>query len=91
MVALSNVSGHMDLSPHPENVVLPLLSGLLEWAVSPASVAQDPFPTVGLMSNISPQRLAIETLCKLCIQVTMLLIYNDQNSNDIVNKMISIL
>jgi len=68
MVALSNVSGHMDLSPHPENVVLPLLSGLLEWAVSPASVAQDPFPTVGLMSNISPQRLAIETLCKLCIQ-----------------------
>jgi len=68
MVALSNVSGHMDLSPHPENIVLPLLSGLLEWAVSPSAVAQDAFNTVGIHSNISPQRLAIETLCKLCIQ-----------------------
>ena len=69
MVALSNVSGHMDLSPHPENVVLPLLSGLLEWAVSPAAAAQDSFPNVGPHSPISPQRLAIESLCKLCVQV----------------------
>jgi len=67
MVALSNVAGHMDLSPHPEHIVLPLLSGLLEWAVSPAAAAQDAFQTVGQHSNISPQRLAIETLCKLCI------------------------
>jgi len=68
MVALSNVAGHMDLSPHPEHIVLPLLAGLLEWAVSPAAAAQDAFNTVGIHSNISPQRLAIETLCKLCIQ-----------------------
>jgi len=67
MVALSNVAGHIDLSPHPEHIVLPILSGLLEWAVSPAATAQDPFNTVGQQSNISPQRLAIETLCKLCI------------------------
>jgi AT-rich interactive domain-containing protein 1 len=69
MVALSNISGHLELGPLPESIVLPLLSGLLEWAVSPAAAAQDPFYTVGPASNISPQRLAIESLCKLCIQV----------------------
>lgn len=67
LVALSNCSGYMDLSPHPEHIVLPLLAGLLEWAVSPSAVAQDPFPAVGMHSNISPQRLALETLCKLCV------------------------
>jgi AT-rich interactive domain-containing protein 1 len=69
MVALSNIAGHLELGPLPESIVLPLLSGLLEWAVSPAAAAQDPFYTVGPASNISPQRLAIESLCKLCIQV----------------------
>jgi len=67
LVSLSNCSGFMDLSPHPEHIVLPLLSGLLEWAVSPSAVAQDPFPAVGMHSTISPQRLALETLCKLCV------------------------
>ena len=69
LVALSNCAGYMDLSPHPEHIVLPLLAGLLEWAVSPSAVAQDPFPAVGMHSNISPQRLALETLCKLCVMV----------------------
>jgi hypothetical protein len=72
MVALSNIAGHLELAPLPESIVLPLLSGLLEWAVSPAAAAQDPFYTVGPSSNISPQRLAIESLCKLCIQVIRL-------------------
>ena len=72
MVALSNIAGHLELAPLPESIVLPLLSGLLEWAVSPAAAAQDPFYTVGPASNISPQRLAIESLCKLCIQVMVL-------------------
>merc|ERR1719445_2322842 len=57
----------MDLSVHPEHIVHPLLAGLLEWAVSPSAVAQDPFPAVGMHSTISPQRLALETLCKLCV------------------------
>merc|ERR1712129_201392 len=52
----------------PECLVRPLLSGLLEWAVSPSATAQDPFPNVGPNSPISPQRLAIESLCKLCVQ-----------------------
>ena len=69
MVAIANISGHMDLTGQPECLVRPLLSGLLEWAVSPSATAQDPFPNVGPNSPISPQRLAIESLCKLCVQV----------------------
>jgi len=36
--------------------------------VSPSAAAQDPFCNVGPSSPISPQRLAIESLCKLCVQ-----------------------
>lgn len=36
--------------------------------VCPSAEAQDPFPTVGLNSVLSPQRLVLETLCKLSIQ-----------------------
>jgi len=68
-VALANIAGHTDLTNQPECLVRPILSGLLEWAVSPSAAAQDPFPTVGPSSPISPQRLAIESLCKLCVQV----------------------
>lgn len=68
MVALANIAGHTDLTNQPESLVRPLLSGLLEWAVSPSAAAQDPFTTVGPTSPISPQRLAIESLCKLCVQ-----------------------
>jgi len=68
MVALANIAGHTELGDQPESLVRPLLSGLLEWAVSPAAQAQDSFPHVGPHSPISPQRLAIESLCKLCVQ-----------------------
>merc|ERR1711935_1087866 len=44
-----------------------IFHGLLEWAVSTSAYAQDPFPNVGPPSPISPQGLAIETLCKLCL------------------------
>lgn len=70
MVALANIAGHTDLTDQPECLVRPILSGLLEWAVSPSAAAQDPFTTVGPNSPISPQRLAIESLCKLCVQET---------------------
>ena len=69
MVALANIAGHTELGHQPESLVRPLMSGLLEWAVSPAAAAQDSFPHVGPHSPISPQRLAIEALCKLCVQV----------------------
>ena len=72
MVAIANIAGHTELAGQPESLVRPILSGLLEWSVSPAAAAQDSFPNVGPHSPISPQRLAIESLCKLCVQVNLL-------------------
>merc|ERR1712226_386916 len=67
MVALANIAGSLDLSPFDEDICRPILNGLLEWAVSSSAYAQDPFPNVGPNSPISPQRLAIEALCKLSL------------------------
>lgn len=67
MVTLANVSGQLDLSCYPENVILPILDGLLHWMVCPSAEAQDPFPSAG-GSPLSPQRLVLECLCKLSIQ-----------------------
>uniref|UniRef100_A0A8C4ZUT8 AT-rich interaction domain 1A n=1 Tax=Gadus morhua TaxID=8049 RepID=A0A8C4ZUT8_GADMO len=68
LVTLANVSGQLDLSLYPESICLPLLDGLLHWAVCPSAEAQDPFPTLGPHSALSPQRLVLETLSKLSIQ-----------------------
>jgi len=68
LVTLANISGQLDLSVYPESICLPLLEGLLHWAVCPSAEAQDPFPTVGPHSSLSPQRLVLETLSKLSIQ-----------------------
>uniref|UniRef100_UPI00398E7061 AT-rich interactive domain-containing protein 1B isoform X4 n=1 Tax=Pristiophorus japonicus TaxID=55135 RepID=UPI00398E7061 len=68
LVTLANISGQLDLSIYPESICLPILDGLLHWMVCPSAEAQDPFPTVGLNSVLSPQRLVLETLCKLSIQ-----------------------
>lgn len=67
MVTLANVSGQLDLSLYPENVILPILDGLLHWMVCPSAEAQDPFPSAG-GSALSPQRLVLECLCKLSVQ-----------------------
>lgn len=67
LVMAANIAGHMDLSQHPEEISRPVLDGLLHWAVCPAAHGQDPFPTVGPNSALSPQRLALEALCKLCV------------------------
>jgi len=68
LVTLANVSGQLDLSLYPESICLPLLDGLLHWAVCPSAEAQDPFPTLGPHGALSPQRLVLETLSKLSIQ-----------------------
>ncbi|XP_033209829.1 trithorax group protein osa isoform X4 [Belonocnema kinseyi] len=67
LVMSANIAGHLDLSQHPEEISRPVLDGLLHWAVCPAAHGQDPFPTVSLNSSLSPQRLALEALCKLCV------------------------
>jgi len=67
LVTLANISGQLDVSPFPEEISLPLLDGLLHWAVCPSSYAQDHLPLTSLV-NLSPQRLALETLVKLSIR-----------------------
>ncbi|KAM4693869.1 AT-rich interactive domain-containing protein 1B isoform 6-T6 [Discoglossus pictus] len=68
LVTLANISGQLDLSAFTESICLPILDGLLHWMVCPSAEAQDPLPTVGPNSVLSPQRLVLETLCKLSIQ-----------------------
>ncbi|XP_045428595.1 AT-rich interactive domain-containing protein 1B isoform X2 [Pipistrellus kuhlii] len=68
LVTLANISGQLDLSAYTESICLPVLDGLLHWMVCPSAEAQDPFPTVGPNSVLSPQRLVLEALCKLSIQ-----------------------
>ena len=67
LVMAANIAGQTDLSQHPEEISRPVLDGLLHWAVCPAAHGQDSFPTVNLNSSLSPQRLALEALCKLCV------------------------
>ncbi|XP_063707562.1 trithorax group protein osa isoform X3 [Culicoides brevitarsis] len=67
LVAAANIAGHMELSSFDEVISRPVLDGLLHWAVCPAAHGQDPFPTCGPHSSLSPQRLALEALCKLCV------------------------
>ncbi|XP_067261958.1 AT-rich interactive domain-containing protein 1A isoform X2 [Chanodichthys erythropterus] len=68
LVTLANISGQLDFSVYTESICLPLLDGLLHWAICPSAEAQDPFPSLGLNGALSPQRLVLETLCKLSIQ-----------------------
>lgn len=68
LVTLANISGQLDLSPYPESICLPILNGLLHWAVCPSAEAQDPFFALGPNAVLSPQRLVLETLSKLSIQ-----------------------
>ncbi|XP_037551305.1 AT-rich interactive domain-containing protein 1B [Nematolebias whitei] len=68
MVTLANIAGHLDLSSYSDTICLPILDGLLHWMVCPSAEAQDPFPSAAPHSQLTPQRLALECLCKLSIQ-----------------------
>ncbi|XP_022528926.2 AT-rich interactive domain-containing protein 1B isoform X2 [Astyanax mexicanus] len=68
MVTLANIAGQLDLSVYPESICLPILDGLLHWMVCPSAEAQDPFPSAGSHSQLSPRRLVLECLCKLSVQ-----------------------
>lgn len=70
LVALTNISGHLDLSLFDEPISRPILDGLLHWAVCPSAHGQDPFTTLSNNSLLSPQRLALEALCRLCVTDT---------------------
>lgn len=68
LVTLANITGQLDLSIYPEDICLPILDGLLHWMVCPSAEAQDPFPSAGPHSQLSPRRLVLECLCKLSVQ-----------------------
>ena len=70
LVILSNISGRLKMNVYPEEICLPILDGLLHWAVCPSSYAQDPLPCMSVNSVLSPQRLVLEALCKLCVTET---------------------
>lgn len=67
MVAVANIAGHMQLANYDEIIARPCLDGLLHWAICPSAHGQDPFPSSGPNSVLSPQRLALEALCKICV------------------------
>ncbi|XP_039759780.1 trithorax group protein osa-like isoform X6 [Pararge aegeria] len=67
LVCCANIAGSVELAGQPEAVARPLLDGLLHWAVCPAAVAGDAPPGAGAASPLSPRRLALEALCKLCV------------------------
>lgn len=67
MVAIANIAGHMQLAKYDEFITRPCLDGLLHWAVCPSAHGQDPFPSSNSHSALSPQRLALEALCKICV------------------------
>lgn len=67
MVTLANISGQLDLSTYPDTICLPILDGLLHWMVCPSAEAQDPFLLAAPHSQLTPQRLVLECLCKLSI------------------------
>lgn len=67
MVTLANISGQLDLSTYTDTICLPILDGLLHWMVCPSAEAQDPFPSAVPHSQLTPQRLVLECLCKLSI------------------------
>ncbi|XP_066259081.1 trithorax group protein osa isoform X2 [Euwallacea similis] len=67
LVCIANIAGQIDISLYEEDVARPVLDGLLHWAICPSATAQDPFISAGPASLLSPQRLALEALCKLCV------------------------
>lgn len=67
LVSIANIAGHMQLAKYDELITRPTLDGLLHWAVCPSAHGQDPFPSCSASATLSPQRLALEALCKLCV------------------------
>ncbi|ESO84832.1 hypothetical protein LOTGIDRAFT_168320 [Lottia gigantea] len=70
LVIYANISGKLKLADYPENIAFPILDGLLHWVVCSSSCARDPMPNMPPNSVLSPQRLVLEALCKLCIHDT---------------------
>ena len=66
---LSNVGGHLNLTNMKKEVYSPLVNGLLHWVSCRSSEALDPMPTAPGTNALSAQRLAIEVLAKMTINL----------------------
>ncbi|XP_013384498.1 AT-rich interactive domain-containing protein 1B isoform X3 [Lingula anatina] len=67
LVTFANIAGHLNLSKYPEECCRPVMEGFLYWAVNSSAYANDPMPTMSPNSVLSPKRLVLESLCKMCI------------------------
>ncbi|TNN11005.1 Trithorax group protein [Schistosoma japonicum] len=67
MVLLVNVAGYLELVHFDESIVRPILGGLLHWITCSTSASIDPFPG---HRTLSPRRLALEALNRLCVHET---------------------
>ena len=64
LVALTNMSAHLNFNNFNEELSLPILKGLLHWTLCPSSVALDNFSP---SSSFSPKTISLECLSKLVI------------------------
>lgn len=67
LVIFANICAQLRMDLFPDEICVPALEGLIHWVVCPSSCATDPLPTVGPTSVLSPLRLVLEAMCKLCI------------------------
>ena len=67
LVILANISGKLHMDEYPQSIGMVVLDGLLHWAVCPSAYAHDSLLSPQSNGMLSPQRLALETLCKLCV------------------------
>ena len=67
LVILANISGKLHMDTFPQDIGMVVLDGLLHWSVCPSAYAHDSLPSTPVSCVLSPQRLALETLCKLCV------------------------
>ena len=66
IVLLSNIAAKINLDNFDEQCVLSLMDALIHWLVCKSCVSLDPV-TGAIHSTITMQRLALETLCKMCL------------------------
>ena len=67
LVIFANICAQLKLDVFPDEIISPVLEGLLHWVVCPSSCATDPLPTVAPTSVLSPLRLVLEAMSKLFI------------------------
>ena len=66
IVMLSNIAAKINLDDFDEQCVFGLMDSLIHWLICCSSYSVDPVPGA-IHSTITMQRLALETLCKMCL------------------------